>query len=208
MRPDEQANAAQVQREKEFRSTLGRVGTAAATTAFAMSPLVSRIMPFLSEHVPYHLAYQGLQRVSPPLANFLKRGQEQGLNVQDGLNYIKDNLIGGNQPQQEKQQVNIVEQASPDLNAFMIEEIKKGRDPLQAGAIAQNNKNFASIIGDLTRNHKAPWSKLIEMVYGQGNPPQGQQPQPQAQAEQRQVGPGETALMQLLDKIDKTLGNK
>lgn len=69
------------------------IGTAAALggTAFGAG-IASRIMPFLSKYIPADLAMKGINKVAPQIGNYLKKGMEKGLNLQDGLNFIKENL--------------------------------------------------------------------------------------------------------------------
>jgi hypothetical protein len=92
---------------------------------------------------------------------------KSGLSLTSGLDYLRQN----SEPKEEKQENaeesrNIIEQYSPELNQFIQEQIGKGLDPLQAGAIAQNDKRFSSVIQKLMKDHKTPWSNIIESIFG------------------------------------------
>ncbi len=152
-----------------------------------------------------------LQYTAVRANSILKKGQEMGLKVEDGLNFIKEKV----EPAKEKR--NIVEQYSPDLHQFIQEQIQKGVSPIQAGAIAQagiKGKNFESAIKKLVKDHKTDWSSILQTVYGSGtenvrNQPQnGTSPQQTQQQTQqpKQSSSGQQALMDVLNKINQRLG--
>ena len=192
MRPDEEANRAEIERDQRFRSNVAKgIGTAATVGAGAAT---ARIMPFLSKFIPVDLAMKGLSKVSPKVADFLKRGQSMGLNVEEGLQYIRDSISPKQETKQAeppKQNKNVIEQYSPELHQFISEEIQKGRSPLEAGAIAtlgaKGMPDFRKIISKLTKDHKTSWSAILESVYGQqGGQKAPNQPQPQQNQQQQQ----------------------
>lgn len=207
MRPDEEANRAEIERDSRFRrSVSGSLGTAAAVGAGAS---LSHITPFLNKFIPVDLAMKGLSKVSPKLADFLKRGQSMGLDVKEGLDYIKDGITQGEKSTTAKQDRNIIEQESPELHQFLDQEIKKGRNPIEAAALAQYDKRFKQIIQKLTKTHNTPWSSIIESVYGTGEmaqPSQQQTPMDQPMQGQQQMGPGMQAISAVLNKINQRLG--
>lgn len=165
MRPDEQANQAEIERDERFRSNLKRgIGTSASIAAGAAA---SRVMPFLSEYVPVDLALKGLSKVSPHIADFLKRGQKAGLDIKEGMNYVKDLM----KPEENKQapvpnKKNLIEMHSPELHQFIEQEMKKGQNHLQAGARATLKKEFGDVIEKLKKEHKTSWEQILEAVYG------------------------------------------
>lgn len=238
MRPDEQAAFSEIERsqnrdkniKKGIKTAVG-IGSAALGlgAAKAGSTIYSKIAPFLSEYIPVDLAMKGINKINPALGSFLQKGMKQGLNVKDGLNFIKENM----QPKQEekkestKEKRNIIEQYSPELNQFINEEVGKGRTPIEAAALAQNDKRFKDVIGKLTKDHKTPWSNIIEGIFGKGQATQPQQqgflmPQPEiphsSSAEQdmsrqqqqpqqgQQPGQGQQALMAILQKLQQSRG--
>lgn len=193
LRSDEQANEAEVERDQNFRGKVGKaitttasIGTAAIggpIAARAAGPLLTKVMPFLNQYIPAALAMKGINKVSPKLGAFLNKGQEMGLNVQDGLDFLKEKLTSSSQQQTTKEKRSILEQYSPELHKFISEEVTKGRSPIEAAALAQNDKRFADVIKKLTKDHKTSWSQIVEGIFGNGqyggavNPPQAQ-PQP------------------------------
>ncbi len=217
MRPDEEANRAEIERDQRFRSNVAKgVGTAATLGAGAAT---ARIMPFLSKFIPVDLAMKGLTKVSPKIADFLKRGQSMGLNVEEGIQYIRDSIS----PKEEKKSPetgknpkenrNVIEQYSPELHQFILGEMQNGRSPLEAGAIAtlgrKGDPDFKPIISKLTKDHKTSWSSILESVYGaQGGQKAPNNPNPQQNQQQQpnQPGPGQQALMDILAKINQKLG--
>ncbi len=165
MRPDEMANAAEIERDERFRSNLKRgVGTAAS---IAGGSAAARIMPLLSEYVPVDLAIKGLSKVSPKVADFLKRGQSAGLDVKEGMNYVKEMMKPGeDQKSAAQNKKNLIEMHSPELHQFIEQEMKKGQTHLQAGARATLKKEFGDVIEKLKKEHKTSWEQILEAVYG------------------------------------------
>jgi|ERR1700676_3735942 len=191
MRPDERAAQTQVERSENIRSTVkgglkaaAGLGVAALTggTAAAIAPAISsRVLPFLSQYIPAGLAMKGLSKVNPTLGKFLKKGQEAGLDIKEGIDFIR-NKLGYNEEEEKKkakESRNIIQQYSPELHQFISDEIKKGRTPIQAGALAQNDKRFKSAISKLSKDHKTNWSQIIQGIYGSGETAQTQQMTPQ-----------------------------
>ncbi len=177
MRPDEEANRSEIERDKQLRSNVAKgVGTAAG---IATGAATARIIPFLSNFIPQNLAIKGLSKVAPKVADFLKRGQSMGLNVEEGIQYIRDSINPKEEKQAEKPKDNrnIIEQYSPELHQFIAQQVNAGRPPIEAAAIAQNDKRFSEVIKKLSKDHKTPWSSIIDSIYGTGqyggavNPP-------------------------------------
>jgi hypothetical protein len=211
MRPSERATQAVINRDKEEKEFIkGGLKTVAGLGLSASSfALGSKILPFLSKHIPADLVVKGINKISPELGSFLKKGMDAGLNIEEGKQFLKDKL----QPKENAQDNrNIIEQYSPELHQFIEGEIQKGRQPLEAGALAQLKKEFADPIKKLTKDHKAPFSALLQTVYGGGQQSQQgqQQPQPQqpqqGQPQNQQSGQGQQALMAIMQKINQTLG--
>lgn len=225
MRPDEQANQSDIQRDQRMRQNVSKgIGTAASLVGAGAG---ARIIPFLSEHIPTDLAMKGLQKVSPKIADILKRGQNAGLDIKQGMEFIKSKLSPGQPTQAASDNRNLIEKYSPELHQFIDQQIKGGRSHLEAGAIAQLGKkggpDFKSIIDKITKDNKSSWADVLEAVYG--NPPQNPsnpsvsapnpaQPHPNSaqgqqaarQAQGQQAGPGQQALMDILSKINQRLG--
>lgn len=195
--------------KKGFKTALELGGAAAG------SATLSRVLPFLSEHIPTELAYKGISKISPKLGNFLKSGMEKGLDVKEGLNFIKEKM------QKPPEQRSIIEQYSPDLFRFLKDKIQSGLSPLKASQAASNKSNFSNAIQKMMKDHKAGWPEIVESVFGGGQmaqqpqgspqdqsmqPQQGQPSQGQGQPQQQQPGQGQQALMAILQKIQASRG--
>lgn len=94
LRADELANKGEIERDRGVRENMKKglstvAGLAASQVA---SPLASKILPLLSEYIPPALAMKGIEKISPKLGSFLKKGQEMGLDVQEGMNFIKNKI--------------------------------------------------------------------------------------------------------------------
>src|ERR1700676_3962059 len=96
LRPDEEANQSEIERDKNFRGNAKKAVETAANIGLTATGLgiSARIAPFLSPLIPKDLAMKGINKLSPKLGDFLKKGLEQGLNLQDGLDFIKDKIGG------------------------------------------------------------------------------------------------------------------
>lgn len=203
LRPDERANEALIERSqaknkagKTVLKTAVGLGASALTAGFGAG-IAGRILPFLSEHIPTDLAIKGISKVSPKLGGMLQKGMQSGLDLKEGLDYLKEKL-SPQQQQNPSQNRNIIEQYSPELHQFLTEQINQGRSPLEAGALAEVSKKFQKEIKKLVTDHKTPFSALLETVYG-GT----QQEKPQ---QNQQGGPGQQALMAMLQKLQQIRG--
>jgi len=166
MRPDEQANASEISRDQSNRQMLRRgIGS---ISGLAVGGASARIMPFLSEHLPMDLAMKGLSKVAPGVADFLKKGQSAGLDIKQGMEFVKEKLTPREESKQESR--NLIEQYSPELHHFISQHIKSGKTHLQAGGLARlerkGEKGFKSIIDKITKEHGASWEDILESVYG------------------------------------------
>ncbi len=217
LRSDERANEAEVERDRNFRGNVRKGVSSAASLAggAASGALAAKVMPFINQYIPAGLAMKGISKVSPKLGAFLQKGHEMGMDVEEGLTFIKDKL-GGNKQEPAKQNGNIIEQYSPNLFQYMKDLIGKGGSPIEAAAKARKflDKKEQDIISKMEKDHKTDWSSIVESVFGgqgmaQPQPQQGQQqqPGPQGQPQQSgQAGPGSQKLMSILDMINQKLG--
>lgn len=137
----------------------------------------SKILPFLSSYLTPDMAMKGINKIAPEVGKFLQNGMKSGLSLKSGLEYLRQNAVPKEAKEVEEnaqESRNIIEQYSPELNQFIQEQIGKGLDPIQAGAIAQNDKRFSSVIQKLMKDHKTPWSNILQAVFGQGQQASGQ----------------------------------
>ncbi len=188
LRSDEEANNAEVERDKSLRGNINKAAIGLGTAAIGGS-LTGKIMPFLNQYIPAGLAMKGINKVSPKLGSFLKKGQEMGLNLEEGLSFLKDKLSNSKTDNfQTKENGNIIQQYSPELHQFLDQEIKNGRSPIEAGAIAQMNKKFSDVIKKLSKDHKTDWSSIIQSVFGNGQTAQPSQQSAQQPPQQQGQG--------------------
>lgn len=208
LRPDEEVRRVKQERTKNIEGTLKTgLGTALNVgTSLAGAGLASKVLPFLSEYIPTSLAIKGINKISPKLGKMLMQGEKMGLDPKEGLNFIKEKMEPKKQ-EQVKEHRNIIQQYSPELHQFILNKIKEGRTPTEAGALAmlgeKGTKAFKSIIDKITQQHKTPFQSILESIYGNGQTAQPQQEQPiqqpqQANAQPRGLNP---SIQAALEKI-------
>lgn len=169
-RPDELATKREIEKNKRNQglvrsgiNTAVGLGTALiGGSAMALTGMARKILPFLSDKLPVDLALKGLNKVSPEMAKILEAGMKKGLNVKDGINFIKEKLES---EQAKTDKRNVVEQESPELHNFIQSQIKEGDTPIQAAAKASVDKNFGNVIKKLVKANKTTWGKLVESLY-------------------------------------------
>ncbi len=206
LRPDEQVTESEIRKSKTRNEQLkSGASTAASLSVGGLGyKAASKILPFLNEYIPEDLAMKGINKVMPSVGKFLKSGLGQGLSLKSGLDFLKNEFSKTEQNEPAKESKNIIEKESPELHQFISEEIKKGRKPIEAGAIAQNDKRFKDVINKLSRAHKTNWSSILESIYGSGDMTQPQQqmqqsntqPQQQQGQQQGQLNPQIQAALQ------------
>jgi hypothetical protein len=101
---------------------------------------------------------------------------------------------GQEQQGEQQEQGNIIQQLSPELFSFIENLLQQGRSIDEAGALAQNDSRFSSIISKLQKSANAKWSDILSSVFG-GSQQQAQQPQSSSNAD--------AAIMAALEKILK-----
>lgn len=145
------------------------------------SSMIPKIKSFLNEYIPEDLAKKGMEKLNPKIGEFIKHGMGFGYTYDQMKEFLGDKIGREEENIQAKESRNIIEQESPELHQFILDQIKQGRKPLEAGAIATLNRSgqpsFSKAIDKLTKTHKIPWSKIIESVYGLGETVQQQQDQ-------------------------------
>jgi len=191
---------------KRFTKAAGSLaGTVAGAAAFA--PMLARAAPFLSKYIPENLAVKGLSSISPAFGKFVSDGLERGYSFDQVKDFI-GNQVSESVKSTAKDEKNLIQKESPELHQFIDEQIKKGRKPMEAGALA-GLMGFQKTIDKLIKEHKTPWSSIVESIYG-GQPQsqqQAQQPQQMQQPQQSaQGGSGQQALADILNKINQRLG--
>ncbi len=186
---------------KRLAKTAAHLGAAAgvATGAASFAPILARAAPFLSQYIPEDLAIKGLSKINPRFGAFIKSAIDGGYDFSQVKDFIGKQIMESQAPTQPKDNRNIIEQHSPELNTFLSERIKGGEDPIRAAALALFEKGnpFEPVIRKIEKEHKTNWSQLVQSIYGggqgQGQPPaqpavpqqQPQQPQPAAPGSQQ-----------------------
>jgi pyruvate/2-oxoglutarate dehydrogenase complex dihydrolipoamide acyltransferase (E2) component len=215
-RQDELANAAELERDQGFRRGLKGVAQTAAglATTAAGSGIASRVLPFLNEFIPADLAIKGISKISPKIGDFLKRGQAAGLDIEEGLNFVKNKMA----PKQEEESGfevkgnrNIIEQYDPELHTYLDQKIKEGQSPVQAATQALKHGRFKKAAKKITKDHKTDWIDIVKSIYGMQKQKKSTQQEPQQQQQQQQpaqqqAGPGQAALMEVLKKLQQSRG--
>lgn len=197
LRPDEMASDSQIRRNIEHNQSAKKgvktaAGIASSVAGLGLASkgvgLASKLAPFLNDLIPMDLAIKGINKFSPEIGNILKKGQSMGLDLKEGLNFIKGKL----EPQQTQStnNKNIISQYSDELNAFLENHINQGRAPLEAGALAQLDPKFKKVIKKMEEDHKTNFSSILQSTYGQQAQPQ--QSAPQAQQPMQQQMPQQT----------------
>lgn len=184
MQPYQQASE-QIQRQGEAPFNIAKKAGGFALGA-AGGAAISRILPFLSPYIPENLAIKGLNKIDPRFGKFINKSMSNGQTFDEVKGFIKDKVEEEEEPEEER---NIIQQYSPELHTFIDQEIKKGRTPVQAGALAQIDKKFKPVIDKISKDHKTDWSKILESIYGGGASSSTQQPGIQQQAQGDLVDP-------------------
>lgn len=198
LRPDEIANRDYVERSDRAESKVKQgISTAAAigTTALGAG-LTARLLPMLSEFIPAQTALKGISKISPKIGDFLQNGLNAGLNLKDGLDFIRGQLSPPEKEERDeameaeepaKEGRNIIEQYDPNLFEYIKGMIAQGNTPEAAAAKSKKflDKKKLDLIAKIEKDHKTDWASIVSSIFG-GNmatsPGQSQQAQAPAQA--------------------------
>lgn len=190
LRPDERATQSDIERSKRqtdtFKSGLSTAANIATTVAGAglaakgISSLSSKIMPFLNEYIPTELAIKGISKVSPEIGAMLNKGMSQGLGIEEGIEFLKNQLSGVKKESEEKppENMNIIQKYSDNLHQYISGLIKNGTPPLQAAAKAKKflDKSQLDIINKIEKDYKTDFGDIVESIFGKGD--MAQKPSP------------------------------
>lgn len=200
--------------EEEIRRSRGRdkliktgVGLAASAGTAALGVgLASKVMPFLSEYIPADLALKGINKVSPQLGKFLDKGQKMGLNVKEGLDFIKQNIMPKeNESLKKGESLQDFETNYPKVAQALANTMKNGQSPDAAAAILKNSSILKSDIKKIEKDIGKNFVDYVLDLFGNMQQQQSQmQPeQPQQQMEQPQGQGLDQQIMSALDRILK-----
>lgn len=214
LRPDEQASEAGIERSKRTESNLKKgAGTLLGIGASAIGAgIASKILPFLSEYIPMDIAVKGISKISPKIGEMLNKGQQMGLDIHEGLDFIKSKM---NEKQENKepakQNLSIIQQYAPHLHDYISDLIKQGNTPTQAAVKSRKflDEKHQKIISQIEKDHKSDWNSIVESVFGGseiGLPKQQElqsSPQQTSETNSQQQSSGDDALIAALEKILK-----
>lgn len=203
LRPDEKTSQARIEKSKSLDSMAGKgvktavgLGVGAATLGAG-----ARLMPFLNDLIPTDLAIKGISKVNPQVGKFLHKGMSQGLDVKDGIRFVKDQFgIGSESPAKDDR--SIIEQYSPELNQAIMELVQSGEDPVVASMKIQNTGKFSKAIRDIEKDHKTTFGSIVKSIFGGGQMTTSPQGKAALQPQQAQGGTNsDQALLAALEKI-------
>ncbi len=195
MQPYQEASQ-EIRRQGEFPIKAAATGASIAGSAIGSGLALTRITPFLSKYIPQDLAIKGLSKIDPRFGKFISTTLANGKSFDEIKDFISEKTNEG----QAKENRSVIQQYSDELDAFIKDHISKGRQPLEAGAIAQLDPKFKKVISQIEKDHKTPFSAILESTYGSAQQPQQQNVQSQQQPAQSQQNTDQ-ALMAALEKI-------
>lgn len=220
LRPDELSAISEIEQDKQKRKLVKEgIGLAASAGAgFGFGKLGSKILPYLSEGLPLDLAIKGINKVSPALGGMIKRGQNFGLDVKEGLDFFKDKI----ETKAAYKEQSIFEQLVGDKDVSSLNESEQKQlgflemitSQLESKGKKIDDPAFKKIRKKIMNLLKGKPSMMLEEAsrdmgmqqqpQGMPQPPQEQPVQPEAM--QQQGGPGQQALMAILQKIQAQRG--
>lgn len=180
MQPYQQATQQMIKQGEMPLRSAGKVASI-ASSAYAGGKLLGQVLPLLNQYIPQDLAIKGLSKINPSFGKFINTALENGKPFDEIKEYIKEKAETAEESAKENR--NVIQQYSPELHQFIDDQVKNGRSPIEAGAIAQHDKRFSDVIKKLIKDHKTPWSNILESVYGSQ---QMAQPEQQSQGQQNQ----------------------
>lgn len=167
--------------ERERKKGLLKTGAELAggtALSFAGGAAAAKFLPYLSEFMPIDLAVKGISKYSPKLGKILKNAPKYGFDTEEVLGYLRENSMPSGEDQQ--QEISPIQKYSEKLFSFLKEQIGGGRSPLEAGALAQNMKEFMQPIQKMQKDLQRNWSDILTEEFGEGvmnKEPSQQQPQ-------------------------------
>jgi hypothetical protein len=234
-RPDELANRAEIERDIKKRQMVQAGATLAGSTALSMGygPIAQKILPFLTRDLPLNVAMKGIQKYAPQVSDFLKKGQNMGLDIGKGMDFVKNSLATKvseeSKPLFERLIGNVDISSLSKAAQKKLESLvpianqleKKGRKEGDA-EVVKLKKQIDKILKQLSGSDKLSIDNIIkgaenlpslsseqeelqDAIMGQMDEEQ-QVPQPQPVQGEPQPGKGQQALMEILQKIQAARG--
>lgn len=215
LRPDEKSTNAQIEKSRGRDQAVksGLKAAASALTGAGAIGLSSKIAPFLSQYISPEIAVKGISKVSPKIGEFLQKGMAMGLPVQEGLDFVKENLGGVKQDIKKgsgPKNINVLGQFSPELQQFVEEKIQSGKSPDHAAALAMNQAELSDIVRGVEAKTKKRFTEFVREIYEGKAVDQGQSqaalqnPSQGMQAPQQQQG-GNVSDQDLMSAFQKIM---
>jgi len=206
LRPDEQAAQANVSRAERNRDFIKSGFNAASGAAIA-----SKVVPWLSQYISPDLAMKGISKVAPKLGEFLENGRKMGLDVGQGLDFIRERVPQEEQSKKAVDSKNIISQYSPSLFEKIKEMVMNGMKPIEAAFRIRRDMSkseFKKAIQKIENDHNTPFESIVDAIFGgdssQNDPMQMQQPsqmqQMQPQGNSQSSGGIDPGLAQLIQQ--------
>lgn len=207
MQPYQEANqeiARQGERPLKALGGIASVGLSAGAAGLGGMAL-GKVMPFLNKYIPQDIAIKGLSKVDPRFGKFINKAMEAGKSFDEVKEFIQEKISSSERDKEDSQQ-NIISKHSPNLFAFLQQEIGKGRSAEEAAALARLPANgFAKDIDTIEKNAKSRWSDIISSIFGGEGQQMAQGGQEMGQPGQ-QPGQGQEKLMAILQKLQQMRG--
>jgi hypothetical protein len=212
MNPYLEASEEQQRQDREPEKYLKRAGSAlagAGGTALGIvggGKILSRLAPLLSTKIPIDLAIKGLNKIDPRIGKFVSDAIKTGNTEEEALDFLREK-VSGKEVKEEfaKQNGNVIEQYDPELFTYIKEKVSKGIPVLQAGEKAKDHPRFLNAIKKLEKDHKTPWSNILQSVFGGQGEAQPQEQEQSQQPQQQQSGNALQALTQSVDQARQIL---
>lgn len=208
-RPDELAQQSLSQSNRDFNSGVKTIAKSAAGIAGVATAggLASKIAPLLSEFIPMDLAIKGISKISPQIGQMLQTGIDSGLDPQEGLNFLKEKLIGQSEKQETKDDRNPIQKHNDQLNEFIVNNINRGVSPVEAATKAKQmgSGNFKKSIEEIEKAYNTDFISLVEQIFGQGT----QKKPPASSGLRRMLSPASNEDLAMNEQIaNQLLGQK
>ncbi len=163
MQPYQEASK-EIRRQSDIPANTLKTAGVLGASALGGGAIIGRVLPLLSRLIPADLAIKGLSKVDPRIGKFIDSSLKLGNTFDDIRDFIQNKAQEGSGNAKDNR--NVIQQYSPELHEFLSGEIGKGRSALEAGSLAESNPSFKNIIKKLSEDHKAPFSSILQTVYG------------------------------------------
>lgn len=120
--------------QRQSSTGLNAVGQVASTAIGGAGlagggAILSKIIPFLSKHIPTALAIKGIQRVAPKIGKFLQASMNQGHPIEEVFTFLKDKAgIKDQDFAQNDEEAQMEKQAQPQAQPHQTQQ---NQDPLE-----------------------------------------------------------------------------